>query len=1683
MTTDSGFDTKLLHSSSDTSKAPKVKARRHRLALSCSICRQRKVKCDRERPHCKACERYHVTHLCSYDEPSWIYSNGRRVRNNDKDESAEIVDGGSEVLSGGIGEDAAGIKRRRSSGSVSASSSGSGSALDEPSYLPGYPGRHMPIITAVGSNERSAQDTKRDESVLSELQILKDKIKLLETSVAKIEPSEAPSNFSSIVHSRPLPPILPHNLGTPELRKWSLPPPLTSHGSFYAPQSPYPQSGLATRQGSFSGFSSLRPVVPVPPLASLTSPMASPISQPRPTLVSSQLPCSDLYADPSRKGLLYDYLGIEADDRIDFYAGCFPTLTKCSRINNHGPLSWVSLILKDYYSRPIISKIIKYKKKYGAALFAGNSRESCLRSVLGSDKTSREAEFKRREFSNPTCPVLGENLSYSKQKWSPERPPDSPRINPSELSLSTKRDAETTIIEGILDVLPVKKMIWLLVERFFQYVYPFSPYLDETRFVSDIEAIIGPKSLAEEKVTTVHMERKLDFSVMGSLLIALKMAYLSLSGNYEAADDYPQRTPNEMYLLSHPLDEKIINVAQLCLNQFKLLRRSTMSIFQCAFLMRDYQKLDGYDGFCDGDSQVFTGLLVQMGISIGLNRDPDNFDFSVGTDRMKSSWRKLWYCLIATDMTQCTVMGDPRIVSDDIYDTKLPVFSKLDFNNNDLDIEGETVLAIRERFELGQEMNKVVQLAASLKGSPVVLELLPKLDRLERIIKLKWESLSSLLTPTDGNHIHNIHKMQQIMLYAEAVSLLHPIYHHLILFYEKKGTFRAARKFTMKSVEFLMEIHANFENLVKRSYRYVGTGFDFVFTPVLEVFIHKCLHLQLSLYLRSSSLEARLCEAPQNDEIVEVIKKFKKTILIKNIKEKYICAMSILAGKYFYAWRMTKAHTLILKVLEDGLATLTGADEPNNFLSGMGKDELVELFELVNIENYVNGTSGVKNIARKRVLTEAEDVSLDENSRMNSFSDYSVPKGPSGFPLAVATSANSSNSATSTTSATSGAPDLSAMSHSSPESSPRTVDPLNSVYTPSIVDPTDKNIDNFWAKMFYKNTESGDLNLDSLFAEFTSFDNNSFDLFNGNLAGQDGVDYKSGAGMWEGSESNAAANVSGPDGSNGPNGPNGSADSELGITLQAISPRNVLVDKAIFDIICPAGLIASSDFRHGLVDSYLVGERVGVVTVATVRCFGLYLRTLKKKYSSDAEYEEAFHRTHKKAAEITLHSLRKNGGIYIKIGQHLGAMTYLLPFEWTDTMVPLQDECPQSSLEDIKEMFEKDTGVKMDDYFSEFDPIPIGTASLAQVHVARLKSNGTQVAVKVEHPSLAKFVPLDVWLTKTVFDLMYKVFPEYPLTWLGDELQSSIYVELDFRNEARNAQKTDEYFRPYHRLTALRIPKVYASKQRILIMEYVGGARLDNLHYIDSHGISRAEVSSCIAHIFNNMIFQSGFVHCDPHHGNLAIRALEHPVDGHNFEIVLYDHGLYRTIPYNMKVSYAKFWLAMLDKNPKVMRKYGKQFAQIDDGKYPILAAALTGRDFKHATSGDIDSERSQEEIENMRGMLLQDHLILDLMALLASVPKIVLLILKTNDLVRHLDESLHNPLGNERTFFIMATYCAHTVLEDDKACNSRDHGRWSLIWCFNELKALSKYYNRSFQLRLFDLMFYIKNLSHRFMF
>ncbi|KAK7511239.1 ABC1 family-domain-containing protein [Phyllosticta citriasiana] len=382
----------------------------------------------------------------------------------------------------------------------------------------------------------------------------------------------------------------------------------------------------------------------------------------------------------------------------------------------------------------------------------------------------------------------------------------------------------------------------------------------------------------------------------------------------------------------------------------------------------------------------------------------------------------------------------------------------------------------------------------------------------------------------------------------------------------------------------------------------------------------------------------------------------------------------------------------------------------------------------------------------------------------------------------------------------------------------------------------------------------------------------------------------------------------------------------------------------------------SDDAKH----AYTAIRRTGRVVGTLFVCINDYRVTLKHD-DNDPNYPDLLKACHKRCAERTMDTLEKNGSIFIKLGQHLSSMNYLLPSEWCDTFIPLQDKCPISSFESIEAMVRKDSGKELMDYFSQFESMPIGAASLAQVHLATIKETGQKVAVKVQHPTLDEWAPLDLALTRFTFATLKRFFPEYDLTWLASEMDISLPQELDFRREAENAMRAKRYFANV-KDAPLVIPDV-------LWQSYVTGHRPDDFGIPGSHGIDRDEVSAALARIFNEMIFGTNApLHCDPHGGNLAIR--------HNPDI-----------PLTLRRSYAKLWLAADADEPR-MRKYAKEVAAFQTSTFPYLPVP-TRQDYTQ--SGKEEKEAISEALGE--GMLQQ----------------------LTNDLTRSLDENLHTRQGPVR--------------------------------------------------------------------
>ncbi|XP_065405215.1 aarF domain-containing protein kinase 1 isoform X7 [Macaca fascicularis] len=245
--------------------------------------------------------------------------------------------------------------------------------------------------------------------------------------------------------------------------------------------------------------------------------------------------------------------------------------------------------------------------------------------------------------------------------------------------------------------------------------------------------------------------------------------------------------------------------------------------------------------------------------------------------------------------------------------------------------------------------------------------------------------------------------------------------------------------------------------------------------------------------------------------------------------------------------------------------------------------------------------------------------------------------------------------------------------------------------------------------------------------------------------------------------------------------------------------------------------------------------RVGRAVATTAVISYDYLTSLKSVPYGSEEYLQLRSKVHLRSARRLCELCCANRGTFIKVGQHLGALDYLLPEEYTSTLKVLHSQAPQSSMQEIRQVIREDLGKEIHDLFQSFDDTPLGTASLAQVHKAVLH-DGRTVAVKVQHPKVRAQSSKDILLMEVLILAVKQLFPEFEFMWLVDEAKKNLPLELDFLNEGRNAEKVSQMLKHFD---FLKVPRIHwdLSTERVLLMEFVDGGQVNDRDYMEKNKI------------------------------------------------------------------------------------------------------------------------------------------------------------------------------------------------------------------------------------------------------
>ncbi len=241
-------------------------------------------------------------------------------------------------------------------------------------------------------------------------------------------------------------------------------------------------------------------------------------------------------------------------------------------------------------------------------------------------------------------------------------------------------------------------------------------------------------------------------------------------------------------------------------------------------------------------------------------------------------------------------------------------------------------------------------------------------------------------------------------------------------------------------------------------------------------------------------------------------------------------------------------------------------------------------------------------------------------------------------------------------------------------------------------------------------------------------------------------------------------------------------------------------------------------------------------------------------------------------AERIRMALEELGPTFIKLGQVISMRPDFISIDLIGELSKLQDTVPSCQFPEIRKVIEAEFGQPIADIFETVDETPIASASIGQVHKARL-IDGREAAIKIQRPGVDRLVAVDLGIIYHLASLMEKNIEEITFirpTTIVEEFARTISKELDYKVEAGHMERFAENFKDE---PAIRIPAVYreATTRRVLTMEFISGIKVSEIEQLDRAGIDKKSVTHKGAEVVLRQIFEHGFFHADPHAGNIFI--------------------------------------------------------------------------------------------------------------------------------------------------------------------------------------------------------------------
>ena len=234
--------------------------------------------------------------------------------------------------------------------------------------------------------------------------------------------------------------------------------------------------------------------------------------------------------------------------------------------------------------------------------------------------------------------------------------------------------------------------------------------------------------------------------------------------------------------------------------------------------------------------------------------------------------------------------------------------------------------------------------------------------------------------------------------------------------------------------------------------------------------------------------------------------------------------------------------------------------------------------------------------------------------------------------------------------------------------------------------------------------------------------------------------------------------------------------------------------------------------------------------------------------------------------------LQDLGTTFIKLGQLMSTRPDMVGEKIANELANLQDDNPAISYEQVKAIVERELHGNIDELFAEFSEQHLATASIGQVHEAKLPT-GERVAVKIQKEGITDKIDLDLRIMKYVANRADKLnsnLKKLNLPGIMDEFDRSIHKEIDYNNELMNMQRIEMNFVEN---PAIHIPETYSKycTSKVLTMEFIDGTKLNDVYESDSDEFDKKLLAKNVLDSYLQQLFIDGFFHGDPHPGNIMI--------------------------------------------------------------------------------------------------------------------------------------------------------------------------------------------------------------------